>query len=93
MLGPMSEDERLDLVAAAAEAHAGLKEIAFRLRWQLGPKAPVLKAALKVEQEAFRLERELQRLDLTDPEPARRREPLPDVRRGGKVIDIERLRR
>ena len=89
----MSEDERLELAAAAAEAHAGLKEIAFRLRWQLGPKAPVLKAALKVEQEAFLLKRELERLDLTDPVQGERRQALPDVRRGGKVIDIDRLRR
>ena len=41
---------------------------------------------------AFRLKRELEQLDITEPEPARHREPLAEVRRGGKVIDIERLR-
>ena len=88
-----SEDEHQQILGIAAEAHSGLKEIAFRLRRQLGPKAPALKAALKVEQEAFRLKRELQRLDLEDPVQGERRQALPDVRRGGKVVDIERLRR
>ena len=55
MLGPMSEDERL---AAANEAHAGLKEVALRLRQALPAKSPALKAAHKVE---------LQRLTLEDP--------------------------
>ena len=89
----MSEDERLELVRTATEAHAGLSEIAFKLRRELGAKAPALKEAVKAEERAFRLKRELQKLDLTDPELPRRREELADVRRGGKVIDIERLRR
>ena len=89
----MSEDERLELVRSAAEAHSGLSEIAFKLRRELGAKAPALKEALKAEERAFRLKRELQKLDIQDPEPARRREPLGEVRRVGKVIDIERLRR
>ena len=93
MLGPMSGDEHQQILGIAAEAHSGLKEIAFRPRRQLGSKAPALKAALKVEQETYRLKRELQRLDIQDPEPARRREALPEVRRGGKVVDVERLRR
>ena len=89
----MSEDERQELVRTAAEAHSGLSEIAFKLRRELGAKAPALKEALKAERVAFRLKRELQRLDLTDPDPAARRGPLAEVRRGGKVIDVERLRR
>ena len=89
----MSEDERQELVRTAAEAHSGLKEIAFKLRRELGAKAPALKEALKAERVAFRLKRELQQLDIQGPEPARRRESLGEVRRGGKVIDIERLRR
>ena len=89
----MSEDERQELVRTATEAHAGLREVAFKLRRQLTPKAPALKAAVKAEQEAFRLKRELQRLSLEDPEQARRRDSLPAVRRGGKVVEIERLRR
>ena len=89
----MSEDERLELVRTAAEAHSGLTEIAFKLRRELPAKAPALKEALKAEARAFRLKRELQQLDIQGPEPARRREALPEVRRGGKVIDVERLRR
>ena len=87
----MSEDERQELVRTAAEAHSGLREIAFKLRRELGAKAPALKEAVKAEERAFRLKRELQQLDIT--ESARRREELAGVRRGGKVIDIERLRR
>ena len=89
----MSEDERLELVRTAAEAHSGLREIAFKLRRELGAKDPALKEAVKAEERAFRLKRELQQLDIQDPEPARRREPLAEVSRGGKVIDVERLRR
>ena len=87
----MNEDERLELVRTAAEAHAGLSEIAFKLRRELGAKAPALKEAVKAEERTFRLKRELQKLDIQD--PARRREPLVEGRRRGKVIDAERLRR
>ena len=89
----MSEDERQKLAATVSEAHAGLREAAFRLRRELLPKSPALKAALKAEREAFRLKRELQQLDLEGPDPAPRRSSLPEVRRGGKVIDIGWLRR
>ena len=89
----MSEDERQELLGTIAEVHAGLREVAFRLRRELTPKAPALKAAIKAEQEIFRLKRELQRLDIEDPEPARRLAPLTVVQRGGKVIDPDRLRR
>ena len=34
----------------------------------------------------------LEWLDLKDPEPAPRHRSLPEVRRGGQVVDIERLR-
>jgi len=90
---PMNEDERLQLLETVGEAHAVLSDVALELRRRLTSKAPVTKAAVKVEQEAFRLKRELGRLDLTEPDPAPRRGPRPEVRRGGKVIDIERLRR
>ena len=89
----MSEDERLEMLRTATEAHADLKELALRLRRRLTLKAPATKAAVKAEQELFRLRRELQRLGFTDPDPAERRGLLPEARRGGKVIDIERLRR
>ena len=90
---PMSEDERLELLRAATEAHADLKELALRLRRRLTSKAPATKAAVKAEQEVFRLRRELQRLELSGPDPAERRGSLPEVRRGDAVIDVERLRR
>ena len=56
----MTEDERQHLVGAVSEAHTGLSEVAFKLRRELMPKAPALKAAIKAERETFRLKRELQ---------------------------------
>ena len=90
---PMSEDERLELLETVIKAHAALSDVALELRRRLTRQSPVTKAAVKVEQEAFRLKRELQRLDISEPAPAARRGPLPEVRRGGKVIDVTRLRR
>lgn len=89
----MTQDERQKLVATVAEAHADLREVAFRLRRALTPKAPALKVALKAEREAFRLQRELQRLDREASESIPGRPSLPEVHRGGKVIDLDRLRR
>lgn len=89
----MSEDERLEMLRTATEAHADLKELALRLRRRLTLKSPATKAAFKAEHEVFRLRRELQRLELRDADPVEKRGPLPEVRRGGKVIDIGRLRR
>ena len=60
-----------EMVSTAAEAHAGLSEIAFKLRRRLTPKSPALKAAIRAEREAFRLKRELQGLDIEGPEPDR----------------------
>ena len=82
----MSEDERLEMLRTATEAHADLKELALRLRRRLTSEAPANKVAFKAEQEVSRLRRELQRLELADTAPAERR-------RGGKGIDIEQLRR
>ena len=90
---PMSEDERLEMAGTVAEAHSDLREIALRLRRRLPANAAVARAALRAEQEAFRLKLDLERLDLENPESAPRREVLPEVRQGGKVVDIERLRR
>ena len=89
----MTEDERQNLLRAIAEAHAGLSEVAFKLRRELTPKAPALKAAIKAEREIFRLKRELQRFDVEDLEQAKRLESLPEVRRGGKVVDVDQLLR
>ena len=87
----MTEDERLELVGTVAEANAGLSEVVFKLRRELTPKAPALKAAIKAERETFRLKREIQQLDIEDPEQAKGHESLPEVRRGGKVVDMDQL--
>ena len=68
----MSEDERHEMIRTVDEAHAGLKELVLRLRRHT-PKSPAHKAAVRAEQEVFRLRRELQRLDIEDPEQAQRR--------------------
>ena len=81
----MSEDERQELVSTVAEAHAGLRELAFKLRRELTLKAPALKAAIRAEGVVFRLKRELQRLDLENPERPRRRDAVSEVRRGGSA--------
>ena len=89
----MTEDERQNLLETVAEAHGGLSEVAFKLRRELTTKAPVLKAAIKAEREVFRLERELQRLDVEDLGQAKERKSLPEVRRGGKAVDVDQLLR
>ena len=80
----MTEDERQYLVGAVSEAHTRVSEVAFKLRRELTPKAPALKAAIKAERESFRLKRELQRLDIKNLEQAEERESLPEVHRGGR---------
>ena len=91
--GNMNEDERQHLLETVAEAHGGLSEVTFKLRQELTPKAPALKAVIKAEREIFRLKRELQRLNIEDLEQAKGRTSLPEVRRGGKVVDVDRLLR
>ena len=78
----MSEDERQEMLRTVAEAHTGLRELAFRLGREMRLKAPVLKVAIRAEGVVFRLKRELEQLDLENPEQAPRREALPEVRRG-----------
>ena len=89
----MTEDERQNLLETVAEAHGGLSEVAFKLRRELTTKAPTLKAAIKAEREIFRLKRELQRLNIEDLEQAKDRTSLPEVRRGGKAVDVDQLLR
>ena len=43
----MTEDERQKLLGTVAEAHGGLSEVAFKLRRELTPKAPAVKAAVR----------------------------------------------
>ena len=93
LAGDMTEDERQNLLGTVAEAQGGLSEVAFKLRRELKPKAPALKAAIKAYREIFRLKRELQRLDVENLEHAKRLKSLPEVRRGGKVVDVDQLLR
>ena len=89
----MTEDERQYLLRTVAKVHTSLSEVAFKLRRELTPKAPALKTAIKAERETFHLKGELQRLDMEDLEQATGRESLPEVRRGGKVVDVDQLLR
>ena len=90
----MTEDEREHLLSTVGQAHAGLSEVALKLRLELPPKTPALKTAIKAERAAFDLKRSLQRLEVKDVETTTRRAPvLPEVRRGGKVVDPESLLR
>ena len=89
----MNEDERQSLIRTVAETHSSLSEVALKLRRELPPKAPALKTVIKAECEIFRLKRELQRLDIEVLDQAKGRKSLPEVRRGGKVVAVDQLRR
>ena len=90
----MTEDEREHLLSTVGQAHAGLSEVALTLRLGLPPNTPALKTAIKAERAAFDLKRALQRLEVKDGDTIQRRAPvLPEVRRGGTVVDIESLLR
>ena len=90
----MTEDEREYLLSMVGQVHASLSEVALKLRLRLPPKTPVLKTAIKAERVAFDLKRSLQRFEVKDVETITRRAPvLPEVRRGGKVVDPESLLR
>lgn len=86
----MDEDERQRLVGSVAEAHSSVSEVVFKLRREFSAKSPALKAAVKAERELFQLKRQLQQLDIDD---APRREPLAELTRGGKPVDLDMLRR
>ena len=60
----MTEDEREHLLSTVGQAHAGLSEVALKLRLELSPKTPALKTAIKAERAAFDLKRSLQRLEV-----------------------------
>ena len=93
MLATMTEDERQDLLRTVTDSHASLSEVALKLRRELPPKAPALKTAIKAEREAFHLKRTLQQLVVEDLEHANGLDSLPEVRRGGKVVDMGPLLR
>ena len=88
----MSEDERLELVKSVAEAHTRLADAALVLRRRLTRQSPVAEAAVRAEQEAFRLLRALGWLDLAGPEISRQRKALAKLRRRRMGIDLDRLR-
>ena len=89
----MSEDERLKLLETVVEAHASLADAALELRRRFSRQSRSAKAAVKAEQEVFRLKRELRRFDLSDPLPPLAGGPLPEGLQGQQVIDFARLRR
>ena len=66
------------------------KEIVWRVRGWLTLKAKALKAAVRAEQEDFRLSRKLQQLVIEDSDPSPWRCPLPAGRPSGPVVDLER---
>ena len=43
----MTEDKREHLLSTVVQAHAGLSEVALKLRLGLPPKTPALKTAIK----------------------------------------------
>ena len=88
ILANMTEDERQDLLRTVFESHASLSEVALKLRRHLPPKAPALRTAIKAERGAFHLKRTLQQLVVEDLEHANEGKSLPEVRRGGKVVDM-----
>ena len=73
------------------QAHAGLSEVALKLRQGLPPTTPALKTGIKAERAVFDLKRSLQRLDVKDVEAIRRRktdpERLSDARDPREVIE------
>ena len=89
----MTEDEPQDLLRTVAESHASLSEIALKLRRHRPPKAPALKTAIQAERGAFHLKRTLQQLVVEDLEHANEGKSLPELRRGGKVVDVGPLLR
>ena len=93
ILANMTADEPQDLLRTVAESHASLSEVALKLRRHRPPKAPALKTAIQAERGAFHLKRTLQQLVVEDLEHANEGKSLPELRRGGKVVDVGPLLR
>ncbi|MDE0200362.1 MAG: hypothetical protein OXK78_19305 [Caldilineaceae bacterium] len=89
----MSEDERRELLRTVSDAHASLTDAALELRRRLSRQSALTKRAVRAERQAFRLKRELQRFDLSEPPPPLDGEGLSAQRPGQQVIDFVRLRR
>ena len=89
----MTENERQALLRTVAQTHGDLSEVALMLRLGLPQKSATLKTAIKAEREAFLLKRALQQLVVEDLEHTSEGKTLPEVRRGGKVVDVGSLLR
>ncbi len=67
-----------------------VSDLASQLRNRCSPKASVVKNAVKAERTVYQLKRELQKFDFG---AEREGKALPEVRQGGKVVDMEQLGR
>jgi hypothetical protein len=85
---PLDEEERADLLARINDAHGQVTAAVSDLRRRYAAKAAVVKAAVKAERYLFTLRREMEKLE--DGE-APARPSLPEVRRGGKAVDLGQL--
>ena len=84
----LNEDERKELLGRINEAHGRVSAALSELRRRYSAKAAVVKAAAKAERDVFALRRELEKLEGGAGQPAA---SLPEVRRGGKVVDLGEL--
>ena len=84
----MTEPEREELLAQLTEAHNVISKLARELRSRYWHKAAAVKAAAKAERDLFRLKREMEKMDLNE---VADKTPLPEVKRGGTVVDVEKL--
>ena len=89
----MREDERLKLLETVLEAHTLLADAALEMRRRLSRQSPLAKTAVRAERQAFRLKRELQRFDLSEPPPPLNGGGLPSQSPDQQAIDFVRLRR
>ncbi|MDA2938000.1 hypothetical protein MYX75_07040 [Acidobacteria bacterium AH-259-A15] len=85
MRKPLTESEREGLLDELTEAHNVVSKVLSELRSRYSVKSPPVKAAAKAERGLFQLKRQLLKMDV---EETPTRTPLPEVRRGGKVVDL-----
>jgi hypothetical protein len=84
----LNQEERAELLARISEAHERVAATLSDLRRRYAAKATVVKAAVKAERSLFTLKREVEKLEGGEPPD---RTPLPEVRRGGKAVDLSEL--
>ncbi len=88
MRNPLTGSEREELLDELTKAHNVVSTVVSKLRGRYSAKTPAVKAAAKAERALFQLKRDLCKMDL-EGSPART--TLPEIRRGGKVVDLEDL--